>query len=111
MQPHRVDTFKHSNDPLFIEKVRDIVGLYLEPPEASLKTPAIPRWLIRHDRALVRGTDRKWVPRGKHRSTVAWKSAIKRWLDTWNAAPRPFVWAKTADEIVATVTSYHQRIS
>lgn len=32
LQPHRVETFKLSSDPLFIEKVRDIVGLYLDPP-------------------------------------------------------------------------------
>ena len=32
LQPHRVETFKLSTDPLFIEKVRDIVGLYLDPP-------------------------------------------------------------------------------
>ena len=32
LQPHRVDTFKLSKDPLFIDKVRDIVGLYLDPP-------------------------------------------------------------------------------
>src|SRR5262249_58828008 len=37
LQPHRVDTFKLSNDPLFIEKVRDIVGLYLAPPDASVR--------------------------------------------------------------------------
>src|SRR5215467_11870496 len=36
LQPDRVDTFKLSNDPLFIEKVRDIVGLYLDPPEAAM---------------------------------------------------------------------------
>jgi transposase len=36
LQPHRTDTFKLSNDPLFIDKVRDIVGLYLDPPEAAL---------------------------------------------------------------------------
>lgn len=36
LKPHLVDTFKLSNDPLFIEKVRDIVGLYLNPPEAAL---------------------------------------------------------------------------
>jgi hypothetical protein len=36
LQPHRIDTFKLSNDPLFIEKVRDIIGLYLDPPEAAL---------------------------------------------------------------------------
>jgi transposase len=33
LQPHRVETFKLSSDPLFVEKVRDIVGLYLSPPE------------------------------------------------------------------------------
>ena len=36
LQPHRVETFKLSTDPLFIEKVRDIVGLYLAPPERAL---------------------------------------------------------------------------
>jgi transposase len=36
LQPHRVETFKLSPDPLFIEKVRDIVGLYLNPPDRAL---------------------------------------------------------------------------
>ena len=36
LQPHRTDTFKLSKDPLFIEKVRDIVGLYLHPPDRAL---------------------------------------------------------------------------
>jgi hypothetical protein len=36
LQPHRVETFKLSKDPLFIEKVRDIVGLYLNPPDRAL---------------------------------------------------------------------------
>jgi len=36
LQPHRVETFKLSSDPFFIEKVRDIVGLYLNPPERAL---------------------------------------------------------------------------
>jgi transposase len=43
LQPHRSETFKLSTDPLFAEKVRDIVGLYLAPP----------------DRALVLGVDEK----------------------------------------------------
>ena len=33
LKPHLVDTWKLSTDPLFIEKVRDVVGLYLDPPE------------------------------------------------------------------------------
>jgi transposase len=36
LQPHRAETFKLSRDPLFIEKVRDIVGLYLDPPDRAL---------------------------------------------------------------------------
>jgi transposase len=36
LQPHRSETFKLSKDPLFIDKVRDIVGLYLNPPEHGL---------------------------------------------------------------------------
>lgn len=36
LQPHRSETFKLSKDPLFVEKVRDIVGLYLNPPQRAL---------------------------------------------------------------------------
>ena len=36
LQPHRSETFKLSTDPLFIDKVRDIVGLYLAPPDRAL---------------------------------------------------------------------------
>ena len=36
LQPHRSETFKLSTDPLFVEKVHDIVGLYLDPPDRAL---------------------------------------------------------------------------
>ena len=36
IQPHRTKSFKLSNDPYFVEKVRDIVGLYLKPPEHAI---------------------------------------------------------------------------
>ena len=221
LQPHRVETFKLSNDPLFIDKLRDIVGLYLNPPEAALvlcvdekaqaqalertqpilpmrpglperrthdyvrhgtstlfaaldvasgkvigemhrrhralefrkfletidktvpeeldlhlvldnysthKTPAIQRWLVRHPRfslhftptysswlnlveLWIRELTEKWLRRGSHRSTVALEKAIRHWLATWNEDPRPFVWTKSADEILATLASYLQRIS
>ena len=35
LQPHRTETFKLSKDPLFIGKVRDIVGLYMNPPDRA----------------------------------------------------------------------------
>jgi len=36
LKPHRAETFKLSNDPLFVEKVFDVVGLYLHPPEGAV---------------------------------------------------------------------------
>ncbi len=36
LQPHRTESFKLSNDPFFVEKLRDVVGLYLSPPENAL---------------------------------------------------------------------------
>lgn len=36
LKPHQIDTFKLSNDPQFIDKVRDVVGLYLDPPEKAV---------------------------------------------------------------------------
>ena len=36
LQPHRSESFKLSTDPLFVDKVRDIVGLYLNPPDKAL---------------------------------------------------------------------------
>jgi hypothetical protein len=36
LQPHRAESFKLSTDPLFVDKVRDVVGLYLDPPERAL---------------------------------------------------------------------------
>jgi len=39
------------------------------------------------------------------------KQAIQAWVDTWNQDPRPFVWTKTADEILDTIATYCQRIN
>ena len=56
LKPHRVKSFKLSNDPQFVEKLEDIVGLYLDPPEHALvlccdeKTQITRRW-IAHSRA------------------------------------------------------------
>ena len=36
LQPHKSETFKLSTDPFFVEKVRDVVGLYLSPPERAI---------------------------------------------------------------------------
>src|SRR5262249_11787228 len=52
LQPHRSETFKLSKDPLFIDKVRDIVGLYLDPPDKALlcadENPRSRHWIVRN---------------------------------------------------------------
>ena len=221
LQPHRTETFKLSKDPLFIEKVRDIVGLYLQPPDKALvlcvdekaqiqaldrsqpilplrpgrverrthdytrhgtttlfaalntksgkvigefhqrqrarefrkflttidtrvparlvvhlildnssthKTPAIHRWLARHPRFHLHFTPtgaswinlverwfaaltEKQIRRGVHRSTRELEEAIRRYVAITNAAPKPFVWTKTADEILDSVARFCHRIS
>jgi transposase len=221
LQPHRVDTFKLSKDPLFIDKVRDIVGLYLDPPARALllsvdeksqiqaldrtapllpmrpgqaerrthdyvrhgttslfaaldvatgrvigechrrhrsreflrfldtiddsvpadldihlildnygthKTAQVRRWFARHPRFHVHFTPtsaswlnlverwfatltEKQIKRGAHRSTRALETAIREYLTISNEAPKPFVWTKTADEILASVARFCQRIS
>ena len=47
LQPHRQETFKLSTDPQFVEKVYDICGLYLNPPDA----PWSCAWMRRHKRS------------------------------------------------------------
>jgi transposase len=221
LQPHRTETFKLSKDPLFIDKVRDIVGLYLHPPDRALvlsvdeksqiqaldrtapilplgpghpeqrthdykrhgttslfaaldvatgkvigqchrrhrsrefllflkridvdvatgldihlildnygthKTPQVRRWLAAHPRFHVHFTPtsaswlnlvERWfakltdkqIKRGAHRSTGALEAAIREYLTITNESPKPFVWIKTADEILASVARYCQRIS
>lgn len=221
LQPHRTESFKLSKDPLFVEKVRDIVGLYLNPPERAMvlcvdeksqiqaldrsqpvlpmrpgyaerrahdyirhgtttlfaaldahtgtvigdckarhrstefrqflnaidaatpenlelhlildnygthKTPAVHRWLARHPRFRLHFTPtgaswlnlverwfalltEKQIKRGVHRSTKALESAIRHFIDHSNAQPKPFVWTKTADQILAALASYCSRTS
>jgi hypothetical protein len=53
----------------------------------------------------------KWLRRGTHRSVKALKSDLKARTASWNENPRPFVWRKTADEILETLAAYCQRIS
>jgi uncharacterized protein (DUF2267 family) len=53
----------------------------------------------------------KWLRRGTHRSVGELIASIQSWIDTWNQEPRPFVWTKTADQILENITRYLQRIS
>ena len=92
------------------------------------KTPRIRRWLARHPRYHVHFTPtgaswinlvERWVAaltekqlrRGVHRSTQELETAIARYIAVANERPRPFVWTKTADEILASVARFCHRIS
>jgi transposase len=221
LAPHRAETFKLSKDPQFIEKVRDVVGLYLNPPDRALllavdektqipareptapvvpmqpgqlerhthdyvrhgttdlfaaldvragtvigethrrhrstefrhfldtidrntpaaldvhlildnsaihKTPLVQRWLVKRPRFHVHFTptsaswlnlvecwfsilQRRELARGVHRSTYALEQALRHYIASTNEHPKPFVWTKTADEILASVARFCQRTS
>jgi hypothetical protein len=55
-------------------------------------------------------TDRK-IKRGAHRSVKELNADIRDWLEHWNENPKPYVWTKTADQILETLAAYCQRIT
>ena len=216
LQPHRMETFKLSNDPLFVSKVRDIVGIYIDPPDKAIvlcvdeksqiqalehtqpllplrpglpacrthdyvrhgtttlfaalnaktgkiigkcyrrhravefvkflrvidesvpmtldvhlildnysthKTPLVRRWIARHPRFHVHFTPTysSWINlveswfailtnrrlrRSSFRSTRQLEREVNRYIDASNESPTPFVWSKTADEILDSVKRF-----
>ncbi len=221
LQPHRHETFKLSKDPQFIEKVRDIVGLYLSPPERAVvlcvdeksqiqalnrtdpilplrpglaerrshdyrrngttslfaalntatgevigqccrrhrsvefkrflqvidravpadlevhlvldnygthKTALIHSWLARRPRFHLHFTPasaswinlvERWfaeitskqIRRGSFSSAGDLEAAIRQYLEVYNENPKPFIWTKSADEILESLKTYCKRTS
>lgn len=221
LKPHRVDHFKLSTDPLFIDKLYDVVGLYLDPPEAAVvlcvdeksqvqalqrsqpafpmmpgmperrthdyvrhgtttlfaamnvadgtvitslhrrhravefkkfltkiddqvpaeleihlicdnygthKHPIIKTWLEGHPRVHLHFTPTysSWLnlverffgyvtadllQRSDHRSVQALEADLRKWVKAWNDDPKPFVWTKTAEQILGSLGRLIQRIS
>jgi hypothetical protein len=52
----------------------------------------------------------KLLRRGVHTSVQALEHDIRAWIDTWNTDPRPFIWTKNADEILASLADYLHKI-
>ena len=96
LQPHRLRTFKRSRDPAFATKLADIVGLYL----AFHFTPTSASWLNAVENFFSKIT-RQRIRRGVFRSIVDLQAAIHAYLAEHNANPKPFVWTKPADAILA----------
>jgi transposase len=221
LAPHRQETWKLSKDPQFVAKVRDVVGLYLNPPERAVvlcvdeksqiqaldrtapilpmlpgtperathdykrsgtsslyaaldittgqvigslharhraiefkkflqsidrevpaeldvhvildnssthKTPAVKKWLLAHPRFVLHFTPtssswlnlvERWfaeltnkkLRRGAHRSVRELNTDIRAWITDWNENPRPYVWTKTADQILDSISRYCDRIN
>lgn len=219
LKPHRTETFKLSPDPLLIEKVRDIVGLYLNPPDRALvlcvdekpqiqalnrtapllamqpgqaerrthdyrrhgttslfaalnvktghvvgevharhravefrkfldeiearvpadldvhlimdnycthKAPTIRAWFAKRPRFHVHftptysswlnqverrfaGLEAKQLRRGSHTSVRTLKAAILEYIDASNTKDQPFIWTKSADQILANIARFAQR--
>ncbi len=221
LKPHVAETFKLSRDPLFVDKVRDVVGLYMSPPANAMvlcvdekpqiqatdrtapvlpmtpgvaerqthdykrhgttdlfaaldihsgrvigecrerhcaadfcafldtvevavpadldvhvvldnlsahKAPLVKAWLLAHPRYVLHFTPtsaswlnlvecwfsiltRRQLQRGVHPSVESLRQAISAFVAATNEHPRPFVWTKTADEILASVSRFCQRTS
>lgn len=92
------------------------------------KTPAIKAWLARHPRFHIHftPTGSSWInqverwfsylttqllQRGVYKNVQTLEKDIRDWIKTWNEDPRPFVWKKTAEEILTSLAKYLQRIS
>ncbi|SNY67426.1 DDE superfamily endonuclease [Paractinoplanes atraurantiacus] len=92
------------------------------------KTPAIKRWLAAHPRFVLHNTAtssswlnlvERWfgepttkkLQRGTHRNVRDLNKDIRTWIQTWNDDPRPYVWTKTADQILESIKRYCTRIN
>ena len=221
LKPHLHETFKFSTDPYFVEKVRDVVGLYLHPPERAIvlsvdensqvqalarsqpafpmmpgiaekrthdylrhgttslfaafnpadgtvisslhrrhrtiefkkflqkidtqvpdeldvhlvcdnygthKSPAVRKWVAAHPRFHMHFTPtysswlnqvERWfaylsddlLRRSDHRSVQALEKDIRNWVAAWNENPKPFIWTKTAEQILESLSRLLQRIN
>ena len=125
---HRAIEFKKFLQTIDREVPADLdVHLVLD-NSSTHKTPAIKNWLTAHPRFVLHFTPtssswlnlvERWfaeltskkLRRGAHRSVRALNADIRAWIDTWNENPRPFVWTKTADEILDSIARYCNRIN
>lgn len=105
------------------------VGVHVVIDNSSTrKTPAGRRWLLRHPRFILHFPPTrsswlnlverwfgelasKWIRRDTHRSVRELTASIRTWIATWNDEPRPYVWHKTAGEILEGLAAYCQRIN
>ncbi|MFI6586054.1 IS630 family transposase, partial [Embleya sp. NPDC050493] len=95
---------------------------------ATHKTATVRNWLLAHPRFHLHFTPtgsswlnlvERWfaelttkrIRRGVHRSVQALEKDIRTWIAGWNDDPKPFVWTRTADQILESLATYCQRIT
>jgi transposase len=125
---HRGTEFRHFLDTIDRNAPAELdVHLILD-NSGIHKTPLIQRWLAKRPRFHVHFTptsaswlnlvegwfsvlQRRELARGVHRSTYALEQALRRYIAATNERPKPFLWTKTADEILESVARFCQRTS
>ena len=125
---HRASEFKGFLERIDAEVPEDLAVHLVLDNYATHKTPDIHRWLVRHPRFQLHFTPtsgswlnlvERWfaelttkkIKRGAHTSVQGLERDIRAWVVTWNDNPRPYVWVKTADQILASLARYCARIS
>src|ERR1700758_5262191 len=125
---HRAEEFRR-----FLNLIDSSVPAHLDvhvvlDNSSTHKTPSIQRWLVRHPRFTLHFTPTysswlnlverwfaelttKWIKRSAHRSVRDLVGSIRSWIANWNDEPRPFVWHKSAVEILSNIAAYCQRIN
>ena len=74
------------------------------------RTPSYSSGLNPVERCFAELTS-KWIKRASHRSVRELIASIRSWITNWNDDPKPFVWHKSADEILDSLAAYCQRIN
>jgi len=125
---HRAIEFKKFLQTIDREVPQDLAVHLVLDNASTHKTPAIKRWLVAHPRFVLHFTPtssswlnlvERWfcelttkkLQRSTHRSTRALNKDIRAWIETWNENPRPYVWTKTADQILESIGRYCNRIN
>ena len=85
-------------------------GCCATPASSCTFVPKGASWLNLVERWFAEITT-KLLRRGVHRSVAELEADIRAWLAHWNENPRPYVWVKTADEILTNLARYCERIS
>src|SRR3954462_8045630 len=85
-------------------------GSSATPVSRCTSPPTYSSWLNLVERWFAELTQ-KWLKRGTHPSPRQLVASIRTWIQQWNDEPKPFVWHKTADEILDNLANYCARIS